>query len=478
MNPYQPIELSGLPSAEQLQKALLDGENSEARTRLALLFDRDTFVETGVYTKRAFSDFVSTEDGDGLEGVITGYGAIDGKPVFAFAQDATRMEGMIDERHAMKIERLYALALKNGAPVIGIFDATGTDVFSGAAGLAAYGRILAAVHSASGKIPQIALISGSCIGLSAAIAALFDFPVKEKDAELYVSSPDLIKTKNATDMILTYQGDKVSCAGFIRTLISFLPVNAAIGTVVGTSTDKFDRMLGNIDLGGDGQTAIAAIADSGVYYAVSEGFAPVAVTAFATVAGIRCGVVATSHATGDGRLTAAAAKKIARFVRFCDAFSLPVITLVDSDGLTMDSENENAFFAPELARLGSAYCAARSPKVTVLLGHAVGAPFVLLGSKALGADIVYALDSTEVCVLPAEAGVAFAWERLITPEKTKEVLIDEWRASVSSPVYAASSGEIDDVIPVSELRARICSALLMLCCKGTSLNNGRTILPL
>lgn len=478
MNPFNPTELCGLPSADELHNALLEGENSDARERIALLFDQDTFVETGAYAKRGFSDFFATENANELEGVITGYGAIDGKLVFAFVEDASRMGGMIDERHAAKIANLYALALKNGAPVIGIFNANGTDIFAGTAGLAAYGRILATVSAASGRIPQIALIAGKCIGLSAAIASLFDFAVKEDGASFYVSSPDLIKKGELSDKILAFHGDKGPSAGFIRALVSFLPSNANVGTIANPPTDKLERMLGNVDFGGDGQAIVASIADNGIFCSVASDFAPEAVTAFTTIAGVKCGVVASSASVNEGRITANSARKISRFVNFCDAFSLPIVTLVDSMGLIMDVDNEKAFFAPEIARLASAYASAVCPKVTVLLDHAIGASFALLGSKALGADIVYALENAEICALPADAGVAFAWDRYITLEKTREELVEEWKKTVSSAAYAASSGEIDDVISTSELRARVCSALLMLCCKGIGPDDGRRILPL
>ena len=154
-----------------------------------------------------------------------------------------------------------------------------------------------------------------------------------------------------------------------------------------------------------------------------------------------------------------------------------MVTLVDSLGLAIDSANED-LFAPELSKLAFAYANSTCPKVTVILGHAIGAAFVLLGSKSLGADIVYALDDSEIGALPADSGVAFAWDKYITEEKTREELIAEWKENVSSPVAAASSGEIDDIINTNELRARICSALLMLSAKGSSSTRGRKVLPL
>ena len=465
MNKYTNSKICGLPSAADLRAALTAGENAEVRNQLALLFDYNTFVETSAYTQRGFSDFIATEKSNEFEGVITGYGAIDGKLVFAFAEDATRMGGAIDERHAKKITDLYRLALSNGAPVIAIFNSNGTDIFEGTAGLAAYGRILKAVNEASGVIPQIAFVTGKCIGTAATIAASFDFIVKCDNADLYVSSPALTGVKNAQDSMLAYSGDVNACAGFIKSLVSFLPDNADTGIQVSDTADNLNRMLGDLDFCDSALTAISVIVDNGVFINLGADFAKGVSTVFATVAGVKCGIVANSYIENSGKIDANIAKKIAKFVNFCDVFSIPVVTLVDSLGLAIDKDNEDTF-APELASLASAYAISSVPKITVILGHAIGASFVLLGSKALGADLVYALDTAEIGALSAESGVAFAWDKYISEEKTRAELVNEWKATLSSPVKAAASGEIDDIIGTNELRARICSALLMLSAKG------------
>lgn len=465
MNKYINSKICSLPNAADLRATLIAGENAEVRNQLALLFDYNTFVETSAYTQRGFSDFIATEKSNEFEGVITGYGAIDGKLVFAFAEDATRMGGAIDERHAKKITDLYRLAISNGAPVIGIFNSNGTDIFEGTAGLAAYGRILKAVNEASGIIPQIALVTGKCIGTAATIAASFDFIVKCDGADFYVSSPALTGVKNAQDSILAYAGDLTACAGFVKSLVTFLPDNADTGIQVSDSADNLNRMLGDLDFCDSALSAISVIVDNGVFVNIGADYAKGVSTVFATVGGVKCGIVANSYMENCGKIDAAAAKKIARFVNFCDAFSLPVVTLVDSLGIAIDKENEDTF-APELARLASAYAISNVPKVTVILGHAIGASFVLLGSKALGADLVYSLDTAEIGALSAESGVAFAWDKYISEEKTRAELISEWKATLSSPIKAAASGEIDDIIGTNELRARICSALLMLSAKG------------
>ncbi len=464
MNKYTNSTVSVL-KAEELHTQLIESQNPDVRNQIALLFDYNTFVETSAFTQRGFSDYLVSEKATEFEGVITGYGAIDGKLVFAFVQDSSRMGGAIDERHAKKITELYKLAISNGAPIIGIFNSNGADVFEGTASLAAYGRIISAVNNASGIIPQIAFVNGKCIGTESAIASMFDFLIKENSSDLYVNSPALTGVKNAQDSSVSFSGDLATCSEYIKRLISFLPDNADTGVQVSDSSDNLNRMLGDLDFCDSGLSAVSVIADNGVYIEIGGDYAKASSTVLASVGGVKCGIVANSFSENSGRIDAAGAKKIASFVNFCNDFSIPVVTLVDSLGFAINKDNE-IDFAPDIAKLAAAYASCTSPMVTVILGHAIGASFVLLGSKSLGADLVYCLDTAEVGPLSAESGVAFAWDKYISEEKTRADLITEWKANVSSPLKAAASGEIDDIIGTNELRARICSALLMLSSKG------------
>ena len=479
MNKYTTPNFCSLPTAAELREKLRASESAEVRSQLSLLFDQDTFVEISAYTKRGFSEFIATEKTNEFEGVICGYGAIGGKLVFAFAEDASRMGGAIDDRHAKKITDLYKMAIKNGAPVIGIFNSNGADIFEGTAGLAAYGRIMSAVSKASGVIPQIAYVAGNCIGTCAAIASMFDIVVKKDDASLYVNSPSLTGENNAQDAIVSYSGSEEQCAGYIIGLITFLPSNSSVGIQASEiCTDNLNRKLGNLDFAGDALSIISVLADNGMFFELTHNYAPSASCAFATIGGVKCGIVANSYSKNEGRIDVSAARKIAKFVALCDSFSIPVVTIVDSMGLAINKKNEQ-IFAPELAKLAMAYASAECPKVTVILSHAIGASFVLLGSKSLGADLVYATEDSEIGALSAASGVAFAWDKYITEEKTREELISEWKLTVSSPANAASSGEIDDIISINELRARLCSALLMLSAKGdASAIARRKVLPL
>ncbi len=479
LNKYSNPTFRSLPTASELRESLRASESREVKDQIEMLFDKDTFVEISAYTKRGFSDFLTTEKSNEFEGVICGYGAIDGKLVFAFIEDASRMGGAIDERHAKKICDLYNMALNNGAPVIGIFNSNGTDIFEGTAGLAAYGRIMSAVSKASGIIPQIAYIAGNCIGTCAAIASMFDIVVKNENASFYVSSPALTGEKDAQNAVVAYCGSEEHCAGYIIGLISFLPSNSSIGIVaIDLYTDNLNRKLGNLDFGGDALSLISVIADNSMFFELGHDYAPSVTTAFATIGGVRCGIVANSFSQNEGRIDVASARKISKFVSFCDSFSLPIVTIADSLGLAINKKNE-ALFAPELAKLAMAYATSECPKITIINGHAIGASFVLLGSKSLGADLVYATENSEIGALTAASGVAFAWDKYITEEKTREELIADWKSSVSSPANAAASGEIDDIISINEMRARICSALLMLSAKGdASMVARRKVLPL
>ncbi|MBQ7315045.1 MAG: hypothetical protein IJW83_03475 [Clostridia bacterium] len=465
LDKYAKTELRALPTAQELRESLDRGANAQIRQRLYQLFDENTFIETGAFTKRGFSDFFATDKSNELEGVICGYGAVDGKLVYAFAEDASRMGGAIDDRHAKKIADLYDMAIKNGAPVVGVFDSNGTDIFAGTSSLAAYARIMKCVAKASGTIPQIAFISGTCIGSAATIAAMFDFCVQDREAQFYVTSPELTGVKDAQKNLLTYVGECSQCLPFIRSLLSFLPENASVGADVTECNDNLNRMLGDVNFDGDAAAMLSAIADNNVYYELSPKKESSVSLAFTTVGGVKCGIVANSFKHHEGRICSDCAKKIARFVNFCDCFGIPLVTLVDSYGLASCAENE-IDFADSLSDLAYAYATAENAKVTVICGHAIGASFALLGSKALGADIVYATDDSEIGALNAESGVAFAWDKYITVETTRDDLIAQWKAEVSSPVAAASCGEVDDIISYSELRARICSALLMLSGKG------------
>lgn len=445
-----------------------------SKDRIECLFDAGTFVELGAYTRRP----TSSED---FESVVCGYGAVDGKLVFAFAQDSGRTKGAFGERHAKKIADMYSLAVKNGAPVVGVFDSAGAVIYDGAAALAAYGKFMKCVSDASGIIPQIALIDGVCGGSSAVVASMFDFAVTVKDkSKLYVNSPFVIGEEAGKSAFAVANGlaaaeaeNEAEAFAFVKKLLSAIPQNNAEGVISADITDDINRAVSFDSDNYKIDELIATLSDNGQFVRVYEKYADSLCAGFASFGGVMAGVVAVC-----GKLDIRAARAAAKTVSFCDSFGLPVLTLVDSEGLDVSLEAESAAYASELSRLAMAYASADNAKVTVVLGKAYGAAFTLLGSKAMGADMAYALEDACISVLSPEASVAFVWNDKVG-EKSREEVEAEWKEKCASAADAADCGEIDDVIESAELRQRICSALSMLALKANGTPERKhTVMPL
>ena len=431
-----------------------------SKAKLESIFDAGTFVELGAYTKRQDSaaDF---------EGVLCGYGAVSGKLAFAFVQDSGRTKGAFGERHAKKIANMYALAVKNGAPVIGVFDSAGAVVYDGAAALAAYGKFMKCVSDASGIIPQIAVVDGVCAGSSAVVASMFDFTVTIKDkSKLYVNSPFVLGDKVGTSDFAAASGisaynakDASDAFAFAKKLVAALPANNADGAFAENSDD----MNRAVDFDAENYKAeelVATLADSASFIPVYADYCENTLLGIATFGGMSAGVVASK-----GVLDIKSARAITKLESFCDSFSMPLVTLVDSEGLDVSLEAEGAAYASELARLAYAYTASDNAKLTVVVGKAYGAAFTLLGSKAVGADMALALPTACISVLSPEASVAFVWNSKVG-EQSREELEKEWKEKCASAAEACDAGEIDDIVAPEELRARICAALAMLASKA------------
>ena len=430
----------------------------QSKAKLEQLFDTATFVELGAYTKRSGNDVE-------FEGVLCGYGAINGKLAFAFAQESSRAKGAFSERHFKKISNLYSLAVKNGAPIIGVFDSAGAVVYDGAEALAAYGRFMKCVSDASGIVPQIAIIDGVCGGSSAVVASMFDVTLTVKGAsKLFVNSPFTVGESDASASGLSaFEAESESeLFGFARKLVTLLPSNNADGAF-SENSDDMNRAVAFDASAYTAESLIASIADNGDFTRVYASYTDNAILGFASFGGVTVGVVA-SNPEKDGVLDIKTARAAAKMISFCDSFSIPVLTLVDSIGLDVSLEAEKASYASELAKLAYAYTSSTNAKVTVVVGKAYGAAFTLLGSKSVGADIAYALDSAEISVLSPEASVAFVWNDKVG-EQSREKLEAEWKATCASASEACYKGELDDVIDASELRARICAAFSMLASK-------------
>lgn len=430
----------------------------QSKARIEQLFDAATFVELGAYTKRS--------GGDGFEGVLCGYGAINGKLAFAFSQDSSRAKGAFSERHFKKIENLYSLAVKNGAPIIGIFDSAGAVVYDGAEALAAYGRFMKCVSGASGIVPQIAIIDGVCGGSSAVVASMFDVTLTLKGvSKLFVNSPFTVGESNSNASGLSaYEAESESeLFSYARKLVTILPSNNADGAFC-ENGDDMNRAVAFDASSYKAEELIKTIADNGDFTRLYASYVDNAALGFASFGGVTVGVIA-SNPEKNGIIDIKTARAMAKLISFCDSLSIPVLTLVDSIGLDVSLEAEKAAYASELARLAYAYTTSNNAKVTVVIGKAYGASFSLLGSKAVGADIAYALDSAAISVLSPEASVAFVWNDKVG-EQSREALEAEWKEKCASASEACYKGELDDVIEASELRARICAAFSMLASKA------------
>ena len=431
----------------------------ESKARIEQLFDAATFVELGAYTKR------SGDDAE-FEGVLCGYGAINGKLAFAFSQDSSRAKGAFSERHFKKISNLYSLAVKNGAPIIGIFDSAGAVVYDGAEALAAYGRFMKCVSDVSGIVPQIAIVDGICGGSSAVVASMFDVTLTLKGtSKLFVNSPFTVGESDANASGLSaYEAESESeLFGFARKLVTLLPSNNADGAYCENS-DDMNRAVSFDVSSYKAEELVKTVADNGEVTRLYSSYVDNAFLGFASFGGVTVGVIA-SEPEKKGVIDIKTARAASKLISFCDSFSIPVLTLVDSIGLDVSLEAEKAAYASELARLAYAYTSSNNAKVTVVVGKAYGAAFALLGSKAVGADIAYALDSAAISVLSPEASVAFVWNDKVG-KQSREELEAEWKEKCASAAEACYKGELDDVIEASELRARICAAFSMLASKA------------
>lgn len=439
---------------------------SNTNSSISLLFDEGTFVETGAY--------VTVNGGDAKRsGAFCGYGAVNGALVFAFAQDFSVEKGALGRAQAEKICALYDMALKNGAPIIGVFSSAGVRVNEGSEVLSAYGKLLAKINAASGVIPQIAVVDEICSGLSAAAAAMFDLVIANKESKMYITPPSVAKANGVADAgsaayaaangnIDILCESKEEALYKAREIAYVLPQNSVQGYAYAEANDDSCRATAELENVKDMREAAAIIADNGHYTELKADFEPNALTAIASLGQITVGICGLCGALG-----APEAKKLSSFISFCDSFSMPVITLVDSCGADHDSDDIG--LAGEYAKLASAYAGSSCPKITYIFGAAYGASFTLVGSKSLGADLVYAAPKAEISVLSPEASVQFFYSDDIKNAEDSAAkraeLLDEWKKNEASPEKAAECGAIDDIIAYAETRARIISAVEMLFAK-------------
>lgn len=454
-----------------------------ARQRICSLLDEKSFMEIGSLMTARSTDFNLGQTDVPSDGVITGYGQIEGRLVYVYSQDAAVLGGSIGEMHAKKIAAVYDMALKMGAPVIGLLDCAGMRLQESVDALQGLGEIYAKQVQASGAVVQISVVFGTCGGGLAAVPALSDFTYLETSSRLFVNSPDAIRgnTKAKCDTAAAaYQSehggfvDGVGSAdeifAKIRELIAFLPGSAFAGAVIEECGDDLNRACEELaNLQKDGALVLTQIADDFHFVETKTDHAREMVTGFLRLNGMTVGAVANRTAcydeqgqeaeTFEAALTVRGLKKAAEFVRFCDAFEIPLLTLTHSEGFSAALCSEKGM-ARAMAGLISAFASASVPKVNVLTGAAYGSAYVMMNSKAIGADLVFAWEGSRIGMMDAKLAAKIMYEKedaAVIEEKARE-----YEALQSSVLSAAKRGYVDRIIEPKETRKYAVSSFDML----------------
>ncbi len=431
-----------------------------ARDRMAMLFDEGTFVEIGAYIGRKRTE-LDTEADDSFEPVITGYGAINGELVCAFSQDYSRLHGALGEMHAKKIVKIIELAKAKNAPLIGVFDSAGAKILEGVDALAGYGSIMSALSAITTHIPTIAVVSGTCGGASSVLAEMFDIVIAaEKTAKIFAASSGA-KTDGIAASSELYDivcADDAAALAMARKLITYC------GSEVIPTADDANRLVDVESIFAneeyDVRDVINTVFDAGSFTELGAHRAKSMVTGLASMNGQPVVVVANNPAHKGGAICPCAAKKAIKALELAFQLGVGVVTLVDSVGVADKAEAEEKGLACLLAALAKAYTCILDFTVTVVLGKAYGTAYTVMGSKSLTGGIAIALDRAKISALSPESAVAFL-DKVKDESKHKQTA-EEWAARYASPLEAAKSGHIDDIIASVELRQRIGAALAVL----------------
>lgn len=461
---------------------------TSASSRISALLDENSFVEVGSYITARSTSFNMTAQETAADGVVTGYGTIEGSLVYVYSQDASVMGGSMGEMHAKKISNIYRMAMKMGAPVIGLLDCSGLRLQEATDALDAFGQMYLNQTLASGVIPQICGIFGGCGGGMAVSSAIADFVFMEKDAKLFVNAPNALagndEAKCDTSAAAFQSGEAglVDAAGTeeevleqIRALVSILPANNEDDMSYGECQDDLNRVCEGLEgFAGDTAGALAEISDDSFFMEFKKEYDPSMVTGFIRLNGTTVGCVANrSQVPGeDGEakeleavLSARGCEKAADFVSFCDAFGIPVLTLVNVKGYKKSACTEKKI-AKAAGRLTYAFANAGVPKVTVVIGEAFGSAYVTMNSKSIGADIVYAWPQAKIGMMDAQSAVKIMYADEIGASENAGALIAEKAAEYeklqSSAEAAAKRGYVDDIIKAAETRKRVIAAFEML----------------
>ncbi len=470
-----------------------------ARERIEFLLDEGTFEELDKLIRHRSQNFGMQHnviDGDGF---VTGHGLIHGRQVFVFAQDFTVFGGSLSEANAQKIVKVMDLSMKTGAPIIGLNDSGGARIQEGVVSLAGYADIFLRNTLASGVVPQISAIMGPCAGGAVYSPALTDFVfMVDRTSHMFVTGPDVIKTvthedvtkedlggaltHNATSGVAHFlAADDEDCLRSVRELMRFLPQNNLDGVPRQASKDPIDRADPELDTlipaesnkPYDMKDVISRIVDDAYFFEVAEQFARNIVIGFARMAGETVGIVANQPAYLAGCLDINSSTKGARFVRFCDAFQIPILTFEDVPGFLPGTAQEFGGIIRHGAKLLYAYAEATVPKITVITRKAYGGAYCVMGSKHLRTDVNFAYPTAEIAVMGPEGAVNILYRRELLasdhPEASRQEKIDEYRTRFANPFVAAERGYVDDVIEPHETRPKVIRALRMLANKADTM---------
>lgn len=463
-----------------------------ARERLLMLFDPESFVEIGLFVKHHNTNFGMAEKEIPGDGVVTGYGSINGRLTFAAAQDFTVSGGSLGEMHAAKIAAMQEKAMEVGAPVICINDSGGARIQEGVNALAGYGRIFYNNTKASGVIPQISIIMGPCAGGAVYSPALTDFIfMVENTGQMYITGPQVIKAVTGEDVSAESLGGAMThneksgvahfaavseeeCFNQVRTLLSFLPQNNMDSVPVKETADDSNRRDTFLDTiipenpskAYDMKEIVQNLADDGDFFEYQEHFAKNIMTGFIRMAGKTVGVIASQPRFRAGCLDIDSSDKAARFIRTCDSFNIPLLTIEDVPGFLPGTEQEFGGIIRHGAKLLYAYSEATVPKITLIVRKAYGGAYIGMCSKHLGADVVFAWPQAEIAVMGASGAANIIFRKEIDgaedPQAERKKMIDDYNEQMMNPYVAAASGFVDDVIVPRDTRPLIISALQML----------------
>ncbi len=476
---------------ERRQKQHKEGKMS-ARERIAFLLDEGTFEETDKLVTHRCTDFGMDEQKVFGDGFVTGYGRIEGRLVFVFAQDFTVFGGSLSEANAAKIVKIMDMAMRVGAPVIGLNDSGGARIQEGVMSLGGYADIFLRNTLASGVVPQISAIMGPCAGGAVYSPAITDFTLMvDKTSYMFITGPDVIKSVTHEDVTKEKLGgaathnevsgvahfraqDDAECLSMVRELMSFVPSNNLEDPPRRPCTDPADRADSKLDSivpaesnkPYDIKDVIAAVIDDGYFFEVHEHWARNIVVGFARLNGRSVGIVANQPSILAGCLDIDASVKGARFVRFCDAFNIPLITFEDVPGFLPGTAQEYGGIIKHGAKLLFAFAEATVPKVTVITRKAYGGAYCVMASKHIRCDVNYAWPTAEVAVMGPEGAVDIVYKRELSKAKDKEKerqkLIEQFRDRFANPYVVAERGYVDAVIQPRQTRKKLIDALEML----------------